>query len=59
MNRYSQERRGYRLEVFVAYGRFTAMLTNLTTGATLRNDGWSTYSSALDYVQRMYASKLI
>lgn len=56
---YSRERRGYRLEVFVFDGRYTAMLTNLTSGATLRNDGWSDYSDALDIVQRMYASGLI
>jgi hypothetical protein len=53
---YSRERRGYRLEVFLFDGRYTAMLTNLTTGATLRNDGWSGYDTALQDVQEMYAS---
>jgi hypothetical protein len=59
MSNYSRERRGYRLEVFAFDGRYTAMLTNLTSGATLRTDGWSHYDTALQDVQEMYASGLI
>ncbi len=57
--KHSRELNGYRMEVFTFCGKYTAMLTNITTGAMLRNDGWSDYSSALDYVQRMYRSRLI
>jgi hypothetical protein len=56
---YNRERRGYRLEVFLFDGRYTAMLTNLTTGATRRSDGWTHYDIALQEVQSMYASGLV
>ena len=49
----------YCLEVLKIDGLYTALLTNLTSGATLRNDGWHSYQIALEYVQRMYNSKLI
>ena len=56
---YSKERKGYRLDVFHFNGYFTAMLTNITTGASRRDDGWTSYKSALEVVQRMYEMKVI
>lgn len=60
---YESTRGGYKLAVireteFVT-NVYTAKLTNLTTGATQECGGWHNRIDAVDYVQRMYAAKLI
>lgn len=60
MTVYSRDRHNYNLTVIANDdGTFTAILTNRTTGKTLTNAGWMFRDLAINYVQRMYASRLI
>lgn len=60
---YERTNGNYRLSVVRATesvaNTYTAKLTNLTTGATQECGGWRNRVDAVDYVQRMYAAKLI
>ncbi len=60
---YQSTKGAYRLEVIkrteFAANVYTAKLTNTVTGATQTTDGWRNRPDAVDYVQRMYAAKLI
>lgn len=54
MTRYYRTRRNHILEVIEENGTFTARLTNITTGATSTDLGWSSYEICLQVVQGMY-----
>jgi hypothetical protein len=60
---YQSDKGAYRLEVIKrteqAANIYTATLTNTVTGATQTVDGWRNRVDAVDYVQRMYAARLI
>ena len=59
MTAYTRTRRSYLLEVIEENGSFTCLLTNLVTGATCRNAGWSSRFIALQVVQEMYEQPTI
>lgn len=60
---YQSDKGAYRLQVVKrteqAANVYTSVLTNTVTGATQTVDGWRNRPDAVDYVQRMYAARLI
>lgn len=60
---YQSAKGAYRLTVIVTHegaaNVYDSVLTNTVTGATQTVGGWRNRPDAVDYVQRMYAAKLI